>query len=150
MALVLKAPVRLATPADGLVHADCIGLRYARIGITGKGAHGFADSTLIVRGQLRDGSPITIVPIISGGSGGIFEALLFTGPPGAEHYVATLRGVEPGHLRVTVERGYLVERSPQDSTANCCWKHDYVRRSTVVGDRVRVLDVRIRPNPQPA
>ena len=81
MALVLKAPVRLATPADDLVRADCIGLQYARIGITGKGGHGFADSALIVRGQLRDATPVTIVPIISGGSGGIFEALLFTGRP---------------------------------------------------------------------
>ncbi|MDQ6941908.1 MAG: hypothetical protein M3169_05240 [Candidatus Eremiobacteraeota bacterium] len=150
MALVLKAPVRLATPADDLVHADCIGLRYARIGITGKGAHGFADSALIVRGPLRDGRPVTIVPIISGGSNRIAEALLFTGRPGFEHYVATLRGVEPGHLRVSIERGYVVERSPQDLGANCCWKHDYVRRSTVAGGRVRVLEVRIRPNPHPA
>jgi hypothetical protein len=139
----------MATPADKLVQGDCMELRFARMGIVGA-AHGYADSALIVRGRLRDSTLVTIVPIISGGSGGIFEALLFSGPPGSERYIATLRGVAPSHLRVRIEHGYLVERSPQDSTATCCWKHDYVRRSTIAGGRVRVLDVRIRPNPHPA
>jgi hypothetical protein len=147
--LVLRAPVRLATAAaNPVLRPSCLGR--TRILITGTAAQGLVDSMLIVRGHLREGTQATVVPIVSGGSGGIFEALLFTGGPGAEHYVATLRGVEPGHLRVSVEHGYVVERSPQDSTANCCWKHDYVRRSTVAGGRVRVIDVRIRPNPHPA
>jgi hypothetical protein len=147
--LVLRAPVRLATAAaNPVLRPDCLGP--TRILITGTAAHGLVDSMLIVRGRLRKGTRVTLVPIVSGGSGGIFEALLFTGGPGVEHYAATLRGVEPGHLRVSIEHGYVVERSPQDSTANCCWKHDYVRRSTVAGGRVRVLDVRIRPNPHPS
>ena len=146
--LVLRAPARLATPADKMVGADCIGP--TRILITGTAAHGLVDSKLIVRGRLSSGTPVTLVPVVSGGSGGIFEALVFTGRPGVERYVATLRGVEPGHLRVSIEGGYVVERSPQDLGANCCWKHDYVRRSTVAGGRIRVLDVRIRPNPHPA
>jgi hypothetical protein len=146
--LVLRAPARLATPADKMLRPDCLGP--TRILITGTAAHGLVDSMLIVRGQLRNGMQVTLVPVVSGGSGGIFEALLFTGRPGVEHYVGTLRGVEPGHLRVSVESGYVIERSPQDLGANCCWKHDYVRRSTVVQGRIRVLDVRIRPNPHPA
>lgn len=142
MRLVRSAPVRLATPpAAGALRQSCLGP--TRILITGRAAQGLVDSMLIVRGRLNNGMQVTLVPILSGGSGGIFETLLFTGEPGIERYVATLRGVEPGHLRVSIDRGYVVERSPQDSTANCCWKHDYVRRSTVAGGRVRVIDVRI-------
>jgi hypothetical protein len=142
--LLLKAPLRLATRKDrpGL-SASCVGP--TRMLVNGPDIWGLIDSTMIVRGSLRDRTPVTIVPVVSGGSGGIFRTLLFAGPPGAERYVATLRGVEPSHLRVTVEDGYVVERSPQDSTATCCWKHDYVRRSVIAHGRLRVIDVAIRP-----
>jgi hypothetical protein len=146
--LLMKAPLRLATRKDrpGL-SPSCLGP--TRMLVNGPDIWGLIDSTMIVRGRLGDRTPVTIVPVVSGGSGGTFRTLLFTGRPAAERYVATLRGVQPGHLRVSVERGYVVERSPQDSTANCCWQHDFVRRSTIVNGRVRVIDVRIRPKQVP-
>jgi hypothetical protein len=142
--LLLKAPLRLAARKDrpGL-SPSCLGP--TRMLVDGPDIWGLIDSTMIVRSRVRDGTSVTIVPVVSGGSGQIFRTLLFTGPRGTERYVATLRGVEPSHLRVTVENGYVVERSPQDSTATCCWKHDYVRRSVIAHGRLRVVDVAIRP-----
>ena len=118
-----------------------------RVLVDGAAARGLIDSTWITQGCLSDGRHVAIVPVISDGSGGVFETLLFVGPDDAPHYVATLRGVSPGHLRVSVENGYIVERSPQDSWANCCWNHESVRRSRLVGNRVVPYDVTIRPAP---
>jgi len=104
---------------------------------------GFGRRQWITEGCLRAGVPVVIVPVISGGSGGVFRTLVFVASHRGPRYVAILRGVEPGHLRVDVEDGFIVERSPQDPESNCCWKHDYVRRSFMVQGRLVVLDVRI-------
>jgi hypothetical protein len=146
--LLEKAPLRRATVHDNSMFTRpeiATQLGPNRVAVIGPDVWGLVDAARITEGCLRGGVPVIVVPVISGGSGGVFRTLLFAASRRGPRFIAMLRGVSPGHLRVDVEDGFVVERSPQDPGSNCCWNHDYVRRSFMVQGRLVVLDVRIRP-----
>jgi hypothetical protein len=87
---------------------------------------------------------MVVVPIVSGGGGGVFVAMLFEEGKAGPHFVGELRGSTPGHLGAASEDGFIVERSPADASADCCWNHEYVRRSVVIADRIEVMSVRVQ------
>jgi len=65
------------------------GPRY--VSVKGMRGSGWLDPDLITDGYLANGQRVMIVPIDSGGTGGVFNALLFTQIGGATRFVAPCR-----------------------------------------------------------
>jgi hypothetical protein len=90
-----------------------------------------------VREKLR----VMMVPIVSGGSGGVFTALLFTQIGGTTRFVGTLPS-PAGHLGVSLEAGRILIRTPVYGAgdANCCPSAQHYERATLRGTRLVTED----------
>jgi hypothetical protein len=83
-------------------------------------------------GTLQDGTYALAVPLDSGGSGGVFTQIVFTGPTAQRlAYAGYLDS--GGHLSVSINGGLIVARLPYygDDSPNCCPKKYVVRTYTV-------------------
>jgi hypothetical protein len=105
------------------------------------GSTGWIDPSLVTDGFLANGQRVTIVPIDSGGSGGVFTALLFTQIGRATRFVGTLPS-PAGHLGVSLEGGRIVIRTPVygASDPNCCPSALHYERATLHGTRLVTED----------
>jgi hypothetical protein len=97
------------------------------VGTNGVGG-GYADIEEVVRGTLSDGAQVLVVPLISGGSGGVFTQIVFGQRGGAAAryggYISS-----GGHLAVAIKNGRIVARLPlyRAGEANCCPSHMLVQ-----------------------
>ena len=140
--MIAKAPARRATHADRLTvtapaYADLRGPE--TIPIVGPDVWGLVDGKQITEGCLRGGVPVVIVPVISGGSGGVFRTLIYVASRRGPGFLTTLSG--GGNMRVTVEDGLLVERSLRYKGPDC-GHTDWIRRFFIARGRLVALDAR--------
>lgn len=108
---------------------------------------GFVDEESAFDGTLTDGQHVMVVPLVSGGTGGIFYALLFTRLGGRVRFVGYIPS-ENGHLRVTLDHGTLLSRIPvygPGSGGNCCPSDFRYERATLHG--VRLVSLKIWTSP---
>ncbi len=72
-------------------------------------------------GYLHDGQDLLIVPLPSGGSGGVFVDLLFTSVMTKPYFIGVVPS-EAGHLEVSILSGKIVVETPvyKESDPNCC------------------------------
>lgn len=102
---------------------------------------GFVSPELASNERLANGQRVMILPLVSGGSGGVFYTLLFTKISGKTRFVGYVPS-QNGHLDVTVDRGTLLIRTPVYGTGNggnCCPSDFDFERATLHGIRLIVL-----------
>jgi hypothetical protein len=106
-----------------------------------QGSTGWVDPGVVQVGLLAGGQPVMIVPIASGGSGGVFTTLLFTTLRGATRFVAPLQSAS-GHLDVYLDGGRIVVKRPvyKANDPNCCPSGFRYERATLRGTTLVVLD----------
>ncbi len=100
-------------------------------------------------GVLAHGQPVMILPLPSGGSGGVFTTLLFTQLNGRTRFVGYVPSPD-GHLDVVLDDGALLIRTPVygPGDANCCPSKLHYERATLRGLRLVTLktwDGPVRP-----
>jgi hypothetical protein len=102
---------------------------------------GWVSPSASVAGSLANGQRVMIVPLISGGSGGTFETLLFTHLGGRTRFVGYVPSPN-GHLDVAIDHGALLIRTPiygPGSGGNCCPSELHYERATLRGIRLVTL-----------
>ena len=93
---------------DLSMHLDS-GRQY--VSIKGDGAApGYLDAAAIDYGYQVDRTDVLIVPLISGGSGGIFTTMIFTTYKGIQHYVGRIDS--QGYLDVHLSAGLITAVTP--------------------------------------
>lgn len=103
---------------------------------------GYVDPDTLDYGYLANGADLLIVPLDSGGSGGVFTTALFTKlhatPP---QYVGTV-GSADGHLAVYLQGGRIIVQTPVygPSDANCCPSGQHFVRYTLADGKLKKLD----------
>ncbi|GAC1356662.1 MAG: hypothetical protein NVSMB31_17280 [Vulcanimicrobiaceae bacterium] len=108
--------------------------------VQGAQVGGFIVPDMVDDGYLADGHEVLIVPLASGGSGGVFTTLLWTRTGNAWRFVGYIPS--NGHLNVHIEQGALHVITPVYATGepNCCpSKHHYVRY-TLSGIHLKQLE----------
>jgi hypothetical protein len=120
--------VRIRPPAGLRPDAN---LEY--VSIAGTDVEGSIDPADARRGFLKNRQEVMIVPVESGGTGAVFDALLFTRLGGRTRFVGIIPSPN-GHLHVAISGGAIVVRLPIYKTGdpNCCpsgfhWEHDTLR-----------------------
>jgi len=112
---------------------------------TVKGGHagGFVAPEYDDYGFLRTGADLLIVPLESGGSGGIFDALLFTGLKKRPHFIGYVPSVS-GHLLIRIAAGTIEVTTPNygPRDPNCCPSSETDTRYTLDGIRLKKIDER--------
>lgn len=95
--------------------------RFRYIRVRGTQAAGYVVPRLVERGRLRNGQEVLIVPLPSGGSGGVFYALLYTRLGSALRFVGYIPA-RSGHLQLSIRNGELVATTPVYGAMdpNCC------------------------------
>jgi hypothetical protein len=103
------------------------------VSVAGTDIEGSIDPADARRGFLKNGQEVMIVPVESGGTGAVFDALLFTRLGGRPRFVGIIPSPN-GHLHVAISGGAIVVRLPIYKTGdpNCCpsgfhWEHDTLR-----------------------
>lgn len=103
------------------------------VSVVGANVEGAIDPAEALRGVLKNGQEVMIVPIESGGSGAVFDTLLFTRLGGRTRFVGIIPSPN-GHLHVALTGGVIVVRVPiyKSGDPNCCpsgfhWEHDTLR-----------------------
>ena len=92
------------------LHLETIGGR-PYVGFkNGPSGAGYLDATILDYGQQRDTRDVLIVPLPSGGSGGVFTTLLFTNAKKNATYVGRIDS--DGHLDVHLSAGVLTAVMP--------------------------------------
>lgn len=117
-------------------------VRFPRyVSVKGDGSTGWLSPDLVTDGFLANGQRVMMVPIVSGGSGGVFTALLFTQIGGTTRFVGTLPS-PAGHLGVSLEAGRILIRTPVYGAgdANCCPSAQHYERATLRGTRLVTED----------
>jgi hypothetical protein len=109
--------------------------------VDGSDAQGFLDPTIFDYGYLANGTDVLIMPMVSGGSGGVFYTLLFTSiatKPAFIGYVPSMSG----HLDVYINQGRLLVETPvfKGKDFNCCPSGHHVVVYTVVGTTLKKID----------
>ena len=89
--------------------------------VKGSDAEGYVNPAFNDYGFLSSGADLLIIPLQSGGSGGVFSALLFT----SLQHRAKFIGIIPsgsGHLTVGISEGNIEVSTPnyERSDPNCC------------------------------
>ena len=113
-----------------------IAIAHAREGTIG----GFLDTGVARRGKLSDGTKVLILPLDSGGSGGVFTTIVFAqrvgGAPWFSGYVTS-----GGHLGVVVNKGRIVATMPDygPKDPNCCPSHYYRETYTLRNGKLALL-----------
>ncbi|HEV2641303.1 MAG TPA: hypothetical protein VGT98_01280 [Candidatus Elarobacter sp.] len=102
--------------------------------VTGTEVSGWIDPTAVDHGFLANDQEVMLVPIQSGGSGAVFQTLLFTRTGGRLQFV----GIIPsriGHLNVALSAGEILVRIPiyKPNDANCCPSGFHYERDTLRG-----------------
>jgi hypothetical protein len=108
--------------------------------LDGSDAAGFVNEDTFDYGFLANGADVFIVPLISGGSGGVFSTLLFTAVGAKPRFV----GVIPsgaGHLDVHIESGRIIVRTPIYGAGdpNCCPAGHHAITYTLVHGKLKQL-----------
>ncbi len=81
------------------------------VSVKGDGdALGYIDAATIDYGYQVDKTDVLIVPLWSGGSGGVFTTLVFTTYKGVQHYVGRIDS--HGHLDVHLSAGMIAAVTP--------------------------------------
>jgi hypothetical protein len=109
--------------------------------VRGTQASGFAIPSLVDDGYLTNGQEVLIVPLDSGGSGGVFATLLYTRVLGKTwQYVGYLPS-QNGHLNVHIEQGTLVAVTPiyASGDPNCCPSKQHHVRYSLVGTKLKQI-----------
>lgn len=108
-----------------------------------KGAEGagFVMPELVDDGFLANGQEVLIVPLVSGGSGGIFTTLLWTRVGNAWNFVGPLQS-GAGHLAVYIVSGKLNVVTPiyKANDPNCCPSAHHREIETLQGTKLRTLE----------
>ena len=101
--------------------------------VVGANVEGSIDPAEARKGYLKNNQEVMIAPIESGGTGAVFDALLFTRVAGRTQFVGIIPSPN-GHLDVALAGGVIVVRTPIDKAgdANCCpsgfhWERDTLR-----------------------
>ncbi len=100
---------------------------FKSVDVRGANVGGFVIPASIDDGFLATGQEVLIVPLNSGGSGGVFTTLLWTKQSGVWKFVGYIPSTN-GHLSVYIEAGQLNVVVPVYGTGepNCCpSKHRY-------------------------
>lgn len=128
--------VRQAPPRGAATSAFGKRARYVRVAGSDT-ASGWVDPAEVTDGFLADGRRVMAVPIESGGSGGVFTALLFTQVGGTTRFVGTIPSVG-GHLSVSVNGGHLLIQTPVygANDPNCCPSALHFECATLRGTRL--------------
>ena len=105
------------------------------------GSTGWVDPETVTDGFLANGQRVMMVPIESGGSGGVFTQLLFTQVGGATRFVGTLPSAA-GHLDAYIDGGHIILRTPTygANDPNCCPSGLHFERATLHGIRLVTED----------
>ena len=140
-ALLKEAPLRRATARDDSIFMSrqIMRLRPDQVPVIGPNVWGLVDGQRITEGCLRARVPVVIVPVGSGGSGGVFRTMVFVGTRSGPRFLRTLD--HGSHMRVWVEDGLLVERSMRYNGPDC-GHTDGIRRFFVARGRLVALDAR--------
>ena len=103
------------------------------VSVVGANVEGSIDPAEALKGYLKNNQQVMIAPIESGGSGAVFDALLFTRFGGRTRFVGIIPSPN-GHLDVAFANGAIVVRTPiyKAGDANCCpsafhWERDTLR-----------------------
>ena len=111
--------------------------------VAGAQMGGFVSPELVDDGFLANGQEVLIVPLLSGGSGGVFTTLLWTRTAngGAWKFVAPLQS-GAGHLAVYIVSGKLNVITPiyVGNDPNCCPSNHHHEIDTIQGTKLRVLE----------
>jgi hypothetical protein len=109
--------------------------------LRGTDAQGYVAYDTLDYGYLANGSDVLIVPLESGGSGGVFSTLLFTAARSRPAFVGVLSS-PAGHLDVHLQTGKIVVRTPiyGVNDPNCCPSAHKLVRYTLVGGKLKKLD----------
>ena len=94
----------------------------ARCVAVGQGQYrGFLMPETLSYGYLHDGQDLLIVPLGSGGSGGVFVDLLFTSVMSKPYFIGVVPS-ETGHLQVSIADGQILVETPvyKGNDPNCC------------------------------
>jgi hypothetical protein len=107
--------------------------------VKGTQASGFAIPALIDDGFLTNGQEVLIVPLDSGGSGGVFATLLYTRALGKPWQYVGYVPSPNGHLNVHIEQGTLVSITPiyASGDPNCCPSKQHHVRYSLVGTKLK-------------
>jgi hypothetical protein len=129
--------IRRAAPPDAASVDPGFAKRARYVIVPGAdGRSGWVTPDDVTDGFLADGQRVMAVPINSGGSGGVFMALLFTQIGGTTRFVGTIPSPD-GHLSVSVNGGHLVIQTPiPGGGANCCPWALHFERATLHGIRL--------------
>jgi hypothetical protein len=95
------------------------------------------------RGFMRNGQETVLVPLASGGSGGVFATLVFTRVNGVRRYVGYIPS-RSGHLAIRVQDGVLEARAPiyASSDPQCCPSRERYTTYTLDGIQLVTLSER--------
>jgi hypothetical protein len=103
------------------------------VSVVGANVDGSIDPAEARKGYLKNNQEVMIAPIESGGTGAVFDALLFTRVRGRTQFVGIIPSPN-GHLDVALAAGAIVVRTPiyKAGDANCCpsgfhWERDTLR-----------------------
>ncbi|MDP9105104.1 MAG: hypothetical protein M3N49_04135 [Candidatus Eremiobacteraeota bacterium] len=122
------------TPAPGGMHPDGQS-EYVRV--AGTDVSGWVVPGAVGHGFLANDQEVMIVPLVSGGSGGVFTTLLFTRSGGRVQFVGIIPS-RNGHLDVSLSDGRLLVRTPvyKPSDPNCCPSAIHYERDTLRGTKL--------------
>lgn len=121
------------------VHLPCVGVK-------GTHVYGYINRSIVDNGTLSNGQEVLVVPIVSGGSGGVFDTLLYTEFAGKTRFVGYIPSVS-GHLDVHVSEGRLLVVTPVygQGDAQCCPHAHHTVEYTLRGVRlVMISDLGVR------
>ena len=113
-------------------------------------AAGYVNPELETYGYLASGADVLIVPLISGGSGGVFYTLLYTRLRSKPTFIGYVPS-KTGHLDVSIHEGKLLVTTPiyRGNDANCCHSAKHDMTYALDGISLRLLSKRTSAFPQP-
>lgn len=103
--------------------------------------YGYINRSIVDNGTLSNGQEVLIVPILSGGTGGVFATLLFTRYAGKTRFVGYIPSPS-GHLGVHVSEGRLYVVTPVYAVgdAQCCPHAHHTADYTLRGIRLVLVE----------
>ena|SRR5215469_13044808 len=110
--------------------------------VRGTTVQGFVNETIEDDGFLANGQEVLIVPLVSGGSGGVFNTLLYTRSGHDPYRFVGYVPSKDGHLDVYLDEGRLIVVTPvyKDSDAQCCPSSRSVKAYTLDGIKLKLLE----------
>ena len=114
--------------------------------VRGASVSGFVDPEMVDDGFLGNGQEVLIVPLTSGGSGGVFDVLLYT-RRGTEPFAFVGYLPSDGHLAVYLNFGFLVEKTPiyKANDPQCCPSGHRYKQETLDGIKLRQITTWTEP-----